>query len=212
MKTEWFFAWYNLIFIVPFLLALLYVGVYAVSGLTFGDADVDHDIDADADAHFETDAHVDADADADADGHLETDAHIDADADTHVEVHGEAGTVAHGSVLAGMMSLLGVGRVPLSILLMVLLITWGVIGFVTNYVLYGKVGSEVVAALIAVCIAAVGSGICTRAMNYLAPLVKQFCPSMPISAWRPCEIPTTTCFTLPAASTPISRRWTKAPR
>src|SRR6266566_1259665 len=165
MKIEWFFAWYNLIFIVPFLLALLYVGVYAVSGLTFGEADVDHDVNVDGDAHFEADAHVDADADAD--GHLETDAHIDADADAdaHVEAHGEAGAVAQGSLLAGMMSLLGVGRVPLSILLMVLLITWGVIGFVTNYLLYGKIGSEVVAALIAVCIAAVGSGICTRAIS-----------------------------------------------
>src|SRR3954468_14336015 len=109
MKIEWFFEWYNLIFVVPFLLALLYVGIYAVSGLTFGDTDVDAsgaDVDADAHveldghveapAHIESDAHFDADhdadlsADSDADVSADADAHIDADvdADAHVEGHG----------------------------------------------------------------------------------------------------------------------------
>ena len=35
MTIQWLLAWYNLIFILPLFLALLYVGIYAVSGLTF---------------------------------------------------------------------------------------------------------------------------------------------------------------------------------
>src|SRR3954462_12372975 len=118
MKIEWLFEWYNLIFVVPFVLALLYVGIYAVSGLTFGDTDVDAsgaDVDADAHveleghveapAHIESDAHFDADTDADmdadADAHIDADADLDADvdADAHVEGHG-ADEIAPGSVLA----------------------------------------------------------------------------------------------------------------
>src|SRR2546423_6167134 len=53
MKIEWLFAWYNVIFLVPFVVAMLYVGIYAVTGLTFGDADIDADADVDADAHVE---------------------------------------------------------------------------------------------------------------------------------------------------------------
>src|SRR5690349_3201668 len=129
MKIEWLFEWYNLIFVVPFVLALLYVGIYAVSGLTFGDTDVDASADVDADAHVELEGHVeapahieteanfDADHDADLSGDADTDIDTDVDADAHVEGHG-ADEIAPGSVLAGAMSLLGVGRVPLSIILM----------------------------------------------------------------------------------------------
>src|SRR5436309_15019669 len=98
MKIEWLFAWYNLIFIVPFAVALLYVGIYAISGLTFGESDMDRsgaDVDADAHveleghveapSHIETEAHFDADADADADAHFDTD--MDAAADAHVYGH-----------------------------------------------------------------------------------------------------------------------------
>src|SRR6266571_2239015 len=116
MKIEWLFAWYNLIFILPFGLALLYVGIYAVSGLTFGDTDVDASgADVDADAHVELSGHVEAPAHVESDAHFDADAHLDTDvdADAHVEGHG-ADEVAPGSVLAGALSLLGVGRVPLS--------------------------------------------------------------------------------------------------
>ena len=34
MSAEFLLAWWNLVFIVPFLLALLYLAVYTVSGLT----------------------------------------------------------------------------------------------------------------------------------------------------------------------------------
>ena len=174
MKIEWLFEWYNLIFVVPFVLALLYVGIYAVSGLTFGDTDVDAggaDVDADAHveleghleapAHIESDAHFDADHDADlgadADAHLDT----DVDADAHVEGHG-ADQIAPGSVLAGAMSLLGVGRVPLSIILMVLMLIWGTIGFFSNVLLWDKYHNETLLLLVSIPLAFIGSFLGTR--------------------------------------------------
>ena len=100
MTIQWLLAWYNVIFIVPFVLALLYVGIYAISGLTFGDTDVDASgADVDADAHVELEGHVEApaqlesdahfDAHADAAAHIDADAHLDTDvdADAHVEGH-----------------------------------------------------------------------------------------------------------------------------
>jgi len=172
MKTEWLFAWYNLIFIVPFLLALLYVGLYSMSGLTFGDVHADAG-DAGGDAHFGADGHVDVDADAhvDVDGEahvdadVDADAHADVDGDAHVEADAGEGHEAHlpaGSVLTSVMSFLGVGRVPLSILLMVLLLTWGMIGFIFNYLLWAKIGSEELLLAVSIPAAAIGSGLSTR--------------------------------------------------
>src|SRR5438132_11580888 len=175
MKIEWLFAWYNLIFIVPFVLALLYVGIYAVSGLTFGESDVDASgADVDADAHVELAGHAEApahletdtDFDADADAHIDADAHLDTDvdADAHVEGHG-ADEIAPGSVLASAMSLLGVGRVPLSILLMVLMLIWGMIGFFSNLLLWDKYQSETVLVLVSIPLAFVGSILGTRLLT-----------------------------------------------
>src|SRR5688500_2668567 len=105
MKAEWLMLWWNLIFIVPFGLALLYLGVYAMSGFTFGEAEADFHADA---PDMDADAEIAVDADADADG-----ADLHADAGSHVPIHIAA------------MSWLGIGRVPLSLVLMVLLMTWG---------------------------------------------------------------------------------------
>lgn len=172
MKIEWLFAWYNLIFVVPFVLALLYVGIYAISGLTFGDTDVDAGgADVDSDAHVELDGHVEApahlesdahfDADADADAHLDTDVEADVDADAHVEGHG-ADEVAPGSVLAGALSLLGVGRVPLSIVLMVLMLIWGTIGFFSNMLLWEKYQNETILLAVSIPLAFMVSVLGTR--------------------------------------------------
>ncbi len=193
MKIEWLFAWYNLIFILPLLLALLYVGIYSVSGLTFGDADLDGpgaDFDADANveldghveapSHIETDADLHADADVDGDAHLDADVDADADvqADAHVETdahagsHGDNGPIAHGSVLASMLSLLGVGRAPLSIVLMVLMLTWGMIGFSANTVLWEKYQNESILLAVSIPLALVGSVLCARLVS--AAMVRWF--------------------------------------
>ncbi|MGE5611311.1 MAG: hypothetical protein ACM359_18830 [Bacillota bacterium] len=142
MTTEFLFAWWNLIFIVPFLLALLYLGLYAISGATFGEADagVDADGDVDADAHVDVDGDADTAVDADADGAVAADTDVDTDATVHADVEhvggGGATDVAHPPFYMTALSWLGVGRVPLSLLLMVWLTSWGVIGFLVNALLY----------------------------------------------------------------------------
>ena len=122
MTATWVLNWFNLIFVVPFALALAYLGLYTLSGWTFGEADVDADADADVDA----DAEVEVDADADADAAADHDPDHDHD---HDAAHGGGG---NGSGWFVVLSWLGVGRVPLSILLMILLMCWGAIGFAVN--------------------------------------------------------------------------------
>lgn len=140
MKAEWLMLWWNLIFIVPFGLALLYLGVYAMSGFTFGDADADLGADA---PDMDADAEIAVGADADgADFH----AH-----ESHVPIHIAA------------MSWLGIGRVPLSLVLMVLLMTWGFFGFATSYYLEQNGIERAFVPVISLCVAAIGS-LCTTAL------------------------------------------------
>jgi hypothetical protein len=115
MTWQWLMGWWNLIFVAPFAVALLYLLVYTITGVTFGDADVDADADANVDAN------ADADADADADqahgvGH-------------HTSGHGGGGGAPYYALA---LSWLGVGKVPLSLMLLVFLLTWGSVGFLTN--------------------------------------------------------------------------------
>lgn len=170
MTLEWLLGWWNLIFVAPFVVALLYLGVTTLSGIGMGDADVHTDVDADADAHVEAgDAHVDVDADADAD------ADVDADADS--DVHADHDADAHGSSFHAMaLSWLGVGRIPISLIIIVLLLTWGVAGFVTNAARHPASGWS--AARLAVPVAAIASLLITRAivlfMGRFVPLNQTF--------------------------------------
>ena len=111
MTATWMLNGFNLIFIVPLLLALVYLGLYTFSGWTFGDADVDADVDHD----------VEHDVDHDVDHDVEHDADHD---------HAVGG--GNGSGVLAVLSFFGLGRVPLSVLLMILLMSWGVIGFAAN--------------------------------------------------------------------------------
>jgi hypothetical protein len=155
MNAEWLISWWNLIFLLPFGLALLYLGLYTVSGVTFGegDFDADHDFDADADADGDFEAH-DAEAAADHDADASADADQDADTD-----HDSDDT---GSGRFSALTWLGVGKVPLSILLMVLLFTWGATGFFVNVFLAERGGRAVLVSLPA---AAVASLLLTRLIS-----------------------------------------------
>src|SRR5687768_832975 len=180
MNVAWLFASHNLIFLLPLLLALLYIGVYAISGITFGDPDVGHgDFDADADAHLDADGNIETDVDADA--HIDADAEVDvhADVDAHGDVHADADSesghhpaVEPGSVLASFLSMLGVGKVPLSILLMVMFLSWGIFGLGANMFLMGKVEDPRVVMAISLPVALIASLVCCRLLT--AAMVRWF--------------------------------------
>ena len=110
--------WYNLIFELPLALGLLYLAFFTVSGVTFGDADTDAGLDHDMDV----DAHADVEMDHDADLSHDVDSNADADSDSDSDSH------APSPFLAAL-SWIGIGQMPLSLVLMILLICFGTFGF-----------------------------------------------------------------------------------
>lgn len=129
-SLEWYTAWWNLVYLLPFFVALLYMVLYSLTGISFGDdleanldqdldapeanVEVEHDINVDQDllisGHFggdmqpdadlAQDLNLDADADVDADAELDADAGIDAEADVEAEVDTEAGIETDADVEA----------------------------------------------------------------------------------------------------------------
>jgi membrane protein implicated in regulation of membrane protease activity len=150
MNAEWLINWWNLIFLLPFALALFYLALYTVSGITFGDSDLDAQADLDTDADLDADGDLDHDLDADHD--LDHDADADSD-------HG-----ANESPALAVLSWLGVGKVPLSIMLLVLLLTWGAVGFVANAALATRGAT---AAWVSIPLAATSSLFITRTVVML---------------------------------------------
>jgi hypothetical protein len=152
MTMEWLTSWWNLIFVLPFGLGLMYLGLYTVSGWTFGDTDSDAGFDHDLDTDLDSDAHIEVDADADAD--VDADADADTDADTDTDSDSES-VAAHSSVFPVALNWIGVGRIPVSLVLMILMLSWGAIGFAAIQVQRGSPIPRSVA--IAVAIAGIGS-------------------------------------------------------
>jgi hypothetical protein len=136
MNPQTLLAWWNLIFVVPFGLALLYLGLYAATGVGVGDTDADGgDFDADHDVDLDHDADIDHDADVDADADHDVDADHDADADHDVDADG-----GHVPLHAAVLGFLGVGTVPVGFVVMALLMTWGGTGFIANQLLAPRFG------------------------------------------------------------------------
>jgi membrane protein implicated in regulation of membrane protease activity len=167
MSAEWLLHWWNLIFLLPLGLALLYLGLYTLSGVTFGDGDFDHGIEIDHGVEIDHELSADAGHDLDADNDL--DAEHDADGSP---------TAGHESSALTALSWLGVGRVPLSILLMVMLLTWGVVGFVANAALEKR---GALAACLSVPLAAAISLVTTRVV---ASLIGRYLPLFETTARR----------------------------
>lgn len=146
-QIEGLFVWYNAVFVVLFAVGFFFTFLQLI-GLGSGagaEADADVDAEADLDAEAELDAEVDADADVDA----------DAEADGHVDAHGP---VAAGSAigLTGVFAqLFALGKVPLSISLMLLCYTMGVSGWIANQLLQPRLGDPAaffpVSLLLALC-------------------------------------------------------------
>jgi membrane protein implicated in regulation of membrane protease activity len=149
--------WWNLVYVLAFFFALLYAVLNAIGLATsqaadidadadahldfdhdVGDMGVDHDVDVDAhvdlDHDIDVDAHVDVDHDMDVDAHADidhdADLHVDADHDIHAEV-----AHAEPSFLEEALSFFGIGRVPLSFILMTFLSTFAFVGWAVNTVL-----------------------------------------------------------------------------
>ncbi len=154
--------WWNLIYIVPFGLALLYLGVFVFTGITFGDADADADMDMGSGGDVHVEAHV-------VEGGAEV-AH-GADHDVGHEVHGDHDAEANGRALAhdhmmhghsaddgahtpslmnDFLSFLGLGKIPISLAVMILMLFWGVFGFGINVLLMRWLGSSNLVGLISV--------------------------------------------------------------
>jgi hypothetical protein len=114
--------WWNLIFLLPGVAALLYLVLLATGGVGDGDADGDLDAHADLDLH----AGIGADLDHDLAHGIE-------------HVVGEGGHAAGGEPhqpggMLQLLSLVGVGRIPLSLLLMSFCFLWALLGWLANQV------------------------------------------------------------------------------
>ena len=127
MNLQWLLGWWNLIFVAPFAVALVYLFASVLTGIGMTDADAD--VHADADADVDADADADADHDVDADGDAGTDTDADADADGHDT---DADDAEHGSLAWTALAWLGVGRAPISLLVTVALLVWGAAGFISG--------------------------------------------------------------------------------
>lgn len=128
-------AWWNLIFLLPALAALLYLLLLAtgtVAGDT-GDADVDLDLDADVDA-----------------------------GEFHGIEHAVGADSAQPSGMAHVLSLVGIGRAPLSLLLISFSFLWGLIGWLANGVFRTFIDSPAIFIWPSVALALVGAIFFTR--------------------------------------------------
>jgi len=180
MSVQWLLNWWNLIFLMPFGLALLYLALYISSGITFGDTDADADFDADADVDAELDGDIDhdVDADGDVDNDMDADADHDVDGDHEAAVQGESGSGQQAGGIIHAFNWIGIGRVPASLVLMVLMLVWGVSGMLCNSAMVGKGAA---AAWISIPVAAALSLIIT---HYLALFIDRYMPMCDTSAIR----------------------------
>ncbi len=113
-------AWYNLPYTIFMALGLI-IATLQLFGLS-------HDNDADIDADADVDVDVDADLDADAD--------IDADADADLDHEMDHGSESGLSWLA----FIGFGKAPLMVVLLILLFSMGLLGWLVNGVILGIFG------------------------------------------------------------------------
>lgn len=142
-------AWDTLVFVVP-----LIVGMVLVAGLAFGFAG-----ESDGHAHVDAHAHVGHDLDHDLDGHH------------GAELHAADGHATGAGLLSGMLSVLGVGRVPLTIVLLSLSLLFGATGISSNALLRPLLGSLTgfASLAIALLVATLGTGMVARLVARIVP-------------------------------------------
>lgn len=193
MDLKSLLEWWNLLFIIPLGLALLYLGLYVATGITFGhadadvdaDSDVDADADADAPAQLSSIAHHDLDTDADSGSDADTDADSDTpsahdgpDAD---QDHDFSSATPGGISIMDALSWLGAGRLPLSLLFMLFAMIWGIVGFNVNRLLLRWSWPTWLIPLVSIPLALLLASLLTR---WIARLVARFLPMADNQAQR----------------------------
>ena len=140
LDSFWTFliAWYNLPFTLMLVLGVVLAGLQLLGLSHDGDTDADTDVDADGD--------LDADADADIDlaVHHDLDHDIDHDFDHDVDHdidHDAEHDVEHVS-LSGFswLAFIGIGKAPLMVIILIVLMTTGLLGWLLNGITLGLFG------------------------------------------------------------------------
>lgn len=135
-ESFWTFliAWYNLPFTLMLGLGVVLAGLQVLGLSHDGDADADADVDADVDADADLDADVDADTDMDVDHDVDHD--IDHDVDHDIDHDMSRDSVSGFSWLA----FIGIGKAPLMVVLLIVLMTTGLLGWFLNGLVMGMLG------------------------------------------------------------------------
>lgn len=134
--------WYNLVFVAPIGLAGIYLVLSATGLGTETGHDMDHDAEVDMDHDVDMDMDHDVDMDMDHDVHVDVDHDLDVghDVDHDVAMEGVEHEVHDGHVAAQQdhslmiraLSVLGFGKVPVSILMTCLMVIFGAVGLICN--------------------------------------------------------------------------------
>ena len=133
-----------------------------------GDADADADADIDADADVDADAEVDHDVDQDVDNDLEQGADQDVNRDA----------------LSGFswLAFIGIGKAPLMVVLLIVLLTTGLLGWILNGLVMGILGFFPAIVLLATLVVSVGAG--SLVTSRVARLIGRALPPVSTTATR----------------------------
>lgn len=149
---DYIFAWQNIVFFIP-----IAVGIILVFGSAFGghDADGDHDVDGDADN----------DGDIRGAGHIDDPSHQHADG-------------VEKGLLGKALSVLGIGRVPLTMVMMMSSLLFGGIGIVSNTILSALIGVPWIYGPISIVVAFLGmvtlTGKAAQLLNRYMPTTETY--------------------------------------
>ncbi len=136
-----------------------------------GDIETDVDFDAEADLAVDSDLEVEAEADGALDGDLEAEGELSGEGKDQALV---ATSSAEASLFLKVAIGLGVGKVPLSIVLMNLCFTWGFFGVWMNSLLIPKLPNPVFFFPVSIVLTLAASGITT---GWLSRLLGKYMPS-----------------------------------
>jgi hypothetical protein len=154
--------WYNLIFVLPFIMGVLYLGLLSV-GLggeheIHAEMDMDHDVDLGGDLHHGI--------------------------EHSTEVHAHGADHDH-NVFVKALSFLGVGRVPISLVFMSFCFIWGTAGYLGNQFFGGILRYPGIFIWPSLALAGGGSVFGTR---WLARLLGRIMPSTETYATSPAQL------------------------